>query len=156
MCWPPPWQTAATVSMYTCQGHSCRGLLHLRSNPRQAWSPGGSFSLDHREANASGNMLSSPPQVGKLDVLLTYLWRVHGVDYYGGGEVAEPEEEQRTGPRPTLRCQRPEEGEQPAEGAEKEQVRVFWRRGSPHLTGGNSAILRMPACLSLGQRLSCL
>lgn len=61
-------------------------------------------------------------QVGKLDVLLTYLWRVHGVDYYAGAEVSEPDEDQRSGPRPTLRCPRPEEGEQPAEGAEKEQV----------------------------------
>ncbi len=61
-------------------------------------------------------------QAGKLDVVLTYLWRVHGVDYYGGAEVAEPDEDQRAGPRPTLRCPRPEEGEQPAEGAEKEQV----------------------------------
>lgn len=26
-------------------------------------------------------------QVGKLDVVLTYLWRVHGVDYYAGAEV---------------------------------------------------------------------
>ena len=51
-------------------------------------------------------------QVGKLDRLLTWLWRVHGVDYYAGTEVAEPDEEQRAGPRPTLRCPRPEEGEQ--------------------------------------------
>ena len=93
-------------------------------------------------------MLSSPPQVGKLDVLLTYLWRVHGVDYYGGGEVAEPEEDQRTGPRPTLRCQRPEEGEQPAEGAEKEQVQGL-HPGFPR-SGGDSSILGMQACMPTG------
>ena len=58
-------------------------------------------------------------------MLLTYLWRVHGVDYYGGAEVAEPDEEQRRGPRPTLRCPRPEEGEQPDEAAEAEQVGSF-------------------------------
>ena len=50
--------------------------------------------------------------MSRLDQLLTWLWRVHGVDYYAGTEVAEPDEEQRAGPRPTLRCPRPEEGEQ--------------------------------------------
>ena len=50
--------------------------------------------------------------MGKLDQLLTWLWRVHGVDYYAGTEVAEPDAEQRAGPRPTLRCPRPEDGEQ--------------------------------------------
>ena len=50
--------------------------------------------------------------MGKLDQLLTWLWRVHGVDYYAGTEVAEPDADQRAGPRPTLRCPRPEDGEQ--------------------------------------------
>ena len=53
--------------------------------------------------------------MGKLDQLLTWLWRVHGVDYYAGTEVAEPDAEQRAGPRPTLRCPRPEDGEQVSE-----------------------------------------
>ena len=57
-------------------------------------------------------MLTTWWQAGKLDQLLTWLWRVHGVDYYAGTEVAEPDAEQRAGPRPTLRCPRPEDGEQ--------------------------------------------
>jgi hypothetical protein len=54
-------------------------------------------------------------QIGRLDLQLTYLWRVHGVDYYNGVEVAEPSAEQRAAPRPTVRGPRPEEGEQPDE-----------------------------------------
>lgn len=36
-----------------------------------------------QEGNAEG---SSPGAVGKLDVHLTYLWEVHRVNYYVGGE----------------------------------------------------------------------
>lgn len=57
--------------------------------------------------------------------MLTYLWRVHGVDYYAGAEVSEPEEDQRCGPRPTLRCPRPEEGEQQDEAASAEQAAIL-------------------------------
>ena len=70
----------------------------------------------HRHRSASCHIVvhvdGLPTQVGKLDQLLTWLWRVHGVDYYAGTEVAEPDAEQRAGPRPTLRCPRPEDGEQ--------------------------------------------
>lgn len=103
--------TLDVVPTYLWRVHGCR----LGSLGRRIWSSSFFYVLNHHQ-------LSCFLQAGKLDVVLTYLWRVHGLDYYGGAEVAEPEEEQRAGPRPTLRCPRPEEGEQPAEGAEKEQV----------------------------------
>ncbi len=53
-------------------------------------------------------------QLGQLDLQLTYLWRVHGVDYYAGVEHAEPEAyDACAGSRRKLRCTRPEDGEQP-------------------------------------------
>jgi len=58
-------------------------------------------------------------QLGQLDLQLTYLWRVHGVDYYAGVENAEPElYDACAGSKRMPRCPRPEEGEQPvkAEG----------------------------------------
>ena len=58
-------------------------------------------------------------QVKQLDINVLYLWRVHGVDYYAGLEVAEPSEwgVHLVQPR-TLRGPRPEEGEEsdPAQG----------------------------------------
>lgn len=58
-------------------------------------------------------------QVKLLDINLLYLWRVHGVDYYAGLELAEPSEwgVHLVQPR-TLRGPRPEEGEEadPAQG----------------------------------------
>ena len=53
-------------------------------------------------------------QLGQLDLQLTYLWRVHGVDYYAGVEHAEPEAyDACADSKRVLRCPRPEEGEQP-------------------------------------------
>lgn len=58
--------------------------------------------------------------LGKLDLQLTYLWRVHGVDYYAGKENAEPGEyEAKSGSRRLLRGPRPEEGEQADEAEGK-------------------------------------
>lgn len=51
--------------------------------------------------------------VAKLDMFLVYLWRVHGVDYYGGEELSDPSDyEGHTNLRRTIRGPRPEEGEQ--------------------------------------------
>lgn len=55
-------------------------------------------------------------------MLLTYLWRVHGVDYYAGVENSEMDEESWAAPRPTLRGPRPEEGEKADEADEKKQL----------------------------------
>ena len=53
-------------------------------------------------------------QLEQLDLQLTYLWRVHGVDYYAGVENAEPElYDACAGSKRMPRCPRPEEGEQP-------------------------------------------
>ena len=53
-------------------------------------------------------------QLGQMDLQLTYLWRVHGVDYYAGLENAEPElYDACAGSKRMPRCPRPEEGEQP-------------------------------------------
>lgn len=69
------------------------------------------------ESKGAGTDDKSNPEnlADRLDILLTYLWRVHGCDYYSGNENLEPEDSQRSAPRPTLRCPRPEEGEQPDE-----------------------------------------
>ena len=60
-------------------------------------------------------------KLGQLDLLLTWLWRVHGIDYYGGRELLlEAEYMDRAHMSRTIRGQRPEEGEEQDE-AEGEQ-----------------------------------
>lgn len=52
-------------------------------------------------------------RLGHLDMLLTWLWRVHGIDYYGGKELlVEAEYVERQHMNRTVRGQRPEEGEE--------------------------------------------
>uniref|UniRef100_A0A061R2X8 Arsenite-resistance protein 2 n=1 Tax=Tetraselmis sp. GSL018 TaxID=582737 RepID=A0A061R2X8_9CHLO len=74
-----------------------------------------------------------------LDVLLTYLWRVHGIDYYGGQEhVVEllPEDTERPkhrklrGPRPAKDSEEPKE---PSVQEFGQQIDGFWR---PRLESG--------------------
>jgi hypothetical protein len=82
-------------------------------------------AADEGEAKAEGEAAEPPKKgyeelLGQLDLRLTYLWRVHGVDYYAGRELSEPAEyEARLGGQRAVRGARPEEGEQPdeAEGA---------------------------------------
>jgi hypothetical protein len=52
-------------------------------------------------------------RLGQLDLLLTWLWTVHGIDYYGGRELLlEAEYVGRGGQSRTVRGPRPEEGEE--------------------------------------------
>lgn len=52
-------------------------------------------------------------RLGQLDLLLTWLWRVHGLDYYGGRELLlEAEYADRAAAARTVRGPRPEEGEE--------------------------------------------
>lgn len=52
-------------------------------------------------------------RLGQLDLLLTWLWRVHGIDYYGGKELLlEADYMDRSNMNRTVRGQRPEEGEE--------------------------------------------
>jgi hypothetical protein len=52
-------------------------------------------------------------RLGQLDLLLTWLWRVHGIDYYGGKELLlEADYEARNSKQRTIRGPRPEEGEE--------------------------------------------
>ncbi|KAK9846182.1 hypothetical protein WJX84_011157 [Apatococcus fuscideae] len=62
--------------------------------------------------------------VKQLDINVLYLWRVHGVDYYAGLEVAEPSEwgVHLVQPR-TLRGPRPEEGEEADPAQEKQELK---------------------------------
>ena len=54
--------------------------------------------------------------LAKLDLQLTYLWRVHGIDHYTGKEFAEPAQfKLRSDTTRTLRGPRPEEGEKASE-----------------------------------------
>ena len=58
----------------------------------------------------------SETELGKLDLQLTYLWRVHGIDYYTGKEFADPTQfKLRVETTRTLRGPRPEDGEKPSE-----------------------------------------
>jgi hypothetical protein len=51
--------------------------------------------------------------LGQLDLALTWLWRVHGVDYYAGRELVKPSEyNARLAKQRTLRGPKPEEGEE--------------------------------------------
>jgi hypothetical protein len=45
------------------------------------------------EVSVDANNLDE--SLGRLDLLLTYLWRVHGVDYYAGYELTPAEFGQR-------------------------------------------------------------
>ncbi|KAI8470777.1 MAG: hypothetical protein J3K34DRAFT_508811 [Monoraphidium minutum] len=61
--------------------------------------------------------------LGRLDVLLTWLWRVHGVDYYGGRELLRDDEwGRRLAAARSLRGPRPEEGEELEEGRAKKDA----------------------------------
>jgi hypothetical protein len=52
-------------------------------------------------------------RLGQLDLLLTWLWKVHGLDYYGGRELLlEADYMDRAAAARTLRGPRPEEGEE--------------------------------------------
>lgn len=52
-------------------------------------------------------------RLGQLDLLLTWLWRVHGIDYYGGRELLlEADYDARNSKQRTVRGPRPEEGEE--------------------------------------------
>jgi hypothetical protein len=52
-------------------------------------------------------------RLGQLDLLLTWLWKVHGVDYYGGRELLlEADYVDRAAAARTVRGPRPEEGEE--------------------------------------------
>lgn len=56
-----------------------------------------------------------------LDLQLTYLWRVHGVDYYGCREYGGPDDPSRVGARRTLRAA----GEEGKEDAKDEDVKLL-------------------------------
>lgn len=60
----------------------------------------------------SGDEAGLSSLLGRLDLLLSWLWAVHGVDYYAGRELLGEEEyaTRRPGGR-TLRAPQPEEGE---------------------------------------------
>ncbi|KAK9804338.1 hypothetical protein WJX72_008084 [[Myrmecia] bisecta] len=68
--------------------------------------------------------------LGKLDLQLAYLWRVHSVDYYRGAEIIDPLDLDARGPNKlrTLRGPRPEEGEQAEEAEEKKGLKELERR----------------------------
>jgi hypothetical protein len=63
-------------------------------------------------------------RLGQLDLALTWLWKVHGLDYYGGRELLlEADYLDRAAAARTLRGPRPEEGE---EQDEDEGERHAW------------------------------
>jgi hypothetical protein len=68
-------------------------------------------------------------RLGQLDLLLTWLWRVHGLDYYGGRELLlEADYMDRAAAARTLRGPRPEEGEEQDEdeGEPARQLQHSW------------------------------
>ncbi len=73
------------------------------------------------------DLASYDDAVGQLDLLLAYLWRVHGVDYYSGYELAHDEFPQRLtacrllrGPRPPHAESMPDPPAAAAAGGEQE------------------------------------
>jgi hypothetical protein len=66
-------------------------------------------------------------RLGKLDLLLTWLWRVHGIDYYAGKELLqEGEYEARLDRARTIRGPRPEEGEEQDEAEGEFTFDCWW------------------------------
>ena len=79
---------------------------------------------------------------------MTYLWRVHGVDYYAGKEAAEPLQfKLRSEGKRMLRGPRPEEGEQATE-AEGRQLN---KATLPSITFASSTAF----CRSSAHAFSC-
>ncbi len=62
--------------------------------------------------------------VGKLDLQLHWLWKVHGIDYYAGIELNEQDWPYRLNSCRLIRGPKPEEGEsdEAAEKGEKEKL----------------------------------
>jgi hypothetical protein len=66
-------------------------------------------------------------RLGQLDLLLTWLWRVHGLDYYAGKELLlEADYEARSSKQRTIRGPRPEEGEEQDEDEGAWQADRVW------------------------------
>jgi hypothetical protein len=69
-------------------------------------------AIDAEEVSCEGEQ-ALQECLGQLDLLLTWLWRVHGIDYYGGRELlTEAQYGGRHSSSRTLRPPRPEEGEE--------------------------------------------
>jgi hypothetical protein len=82
-------------------------------------------AIDSEEVSC-GNDDTLLHRVGQLDLLLTWLWRVHGIDYYGGKELLlEADFDSRLDKQRTIRGPRPEEGEEQDED-EGESNTVCW------------------------------
>lgn len=74
------------------------------------------FAVEADVVKEENGKAEEEPDIGTLDLLLTYLWRVHGVNYYAGKEFAEPTQfKLRTEATRMLRGPRPEDGENPSE-----------------------------------------
>ena len=64
--------------------------------------------------------------IRKLDIQLTYLWKVHAVDFYAGKENADPMSfALRTSTERRIRGPRPEEGEQSADLQGQKSLRML-------------------------------
>ena len=72
----------------------------------------GLAAIDAEEVSCEGEA-GLAARLGELDQVLTWLWRVHGVDYYGGSELLlELPYATRAASSRTMRGPRPEEGEE--------------------------------------------
>ncbi len=74
---------------------------------------GAGASADNEQGGEGPPAKGYEELLGQLDLQLTYLWRVHSLDYYAGREFLDTAE--RSATKRTLRGPRPEEGEQPDE-----------------------------------------
>ena len=96
--------TPCTRSLVDCMTlmlgqHAAQGrLMHQPASKQHA--PGAEPEGTADQATASDPAAQDASQaaaedrlednLAQLDLYLTYLWRVHGIDYYGGREVREP------------------------------------------------------------------
>lgn len=69
--------------------------------------------VDAEGVNCDEDEAALLERLGQLDLLLTWLWRVHGIDYYAGKELLlAADYADRTRKLRTIRGPRPEEGEE--------------------------------------------
>lgn len=98
------------------------------------------MSADSEEGGEGPPAKGYEELLGQLDLQLSYLWRVHNLDYYAGREYMDAAE--CSAAKRTLRGPRPEEGEQPdeAEGG------LAWHTLTCH--GIESALVCSPSICS--------
>ncbi|EFN56708.1 hypothetical protein CHLNCDRAFT_51470 [Chlorella variabilis] len=118
LCWQPA-QLAADLALAKQLARAAdkeKGVAGNPLLPAAAGGGGGEAQEGEAAAAAEGGAdmdaeLSPEETAAKLDQLLRYLWRVHGIDFYGGREYSNPAEPGRAAARRTLRGPKPSDAD---------------------------------------------